>query len=40
MIEKKTEKNSLTIALNVLYAKNEKKYPACFLKNKANPKKK
>ena len=36
---KKIGKNSLTIALNVLYAKNEKTYPAFVLKNKENPEK-
>ena len=36
---KKIGKNSLTIALNVLYAKNGKAYPAFVLKNKENPEK-
>ena len=33
---KKFEKNSLTIALNVFYAKNEKAYLACVLKSNSN----
>ena len=33
MIRKKLEKNNRTIALNVLYTKKEKIYPACVLKH-------
>ena len=36
MIGKKHEKNSVTIAVNVLYAKKEKIYPAYVLKQKSN----
>ena len=39
MIGKKIEKNNLTIALNVLYAKKEKIYPAYVSKHKSNHKK-
>ena len=36
MIGKKSEKNNLTITLNVLYAKNEKIYPAYLSKGNSN----
>ena len=36
MIGKKIEKNNVTIALTVLYAKKEKLYPTYFSKNKSN----
>ena len=36
MIGKKTEKNNVRIALNVLYAKKEKIYPAYVSKNNSN----
>ena len=36
MIGKKFEKNSVKIALNVLYAEKEKIYPACVSKHKSN----
>ena len=37
---KRFEKNNVTIALNVLYAKKEKIYPAYFSKHKSNREKK
>ena len=36
MIGKKNEKNNVTIALNVLYAKKEKIYPAYVSKHNSN----
>ena len=36
MIGKKFEKNSVKIALNVLYAEKEKIYPACVSKHRSN----
>ena len=36
MIEKKIEKNNVTIALNVLYAKKESIYPAYVSKHNSN----
>ena len=35
-MEKNSQKNNLTIALNVLYAKKEKIYPAYILKQNSN----
>ena len=36
MIGKKSKKNNVTIALNVLYAEREKIYPAYVSKNNSN----
>ena len=36
MIEKKIDKNNVTIALNVWYAKKEKIYPAYISKHNSN----